>query len=233
MGAQSMDAQYISQDENAPFTLLRAAEAGVLYHRQSSGLDLSGRAVAYYTHVDRDLLFNPQLGRLAQATGTTRMGFVGVLRATTPWLDELASVTYAHATFDDDGTLVPYVPIWIARSDTAFIHALPWVRFWDSVLVGSAGLGLNYIGSRALPFSQFAAPTFEVDASANVSWKWFTVGFRVNNLTDARYPLSQFFYASDFHSRDYPTLVPAAHFTAAAPRTFLVTFSLTLDRGEQ
>ena len=42
-------------------------------------------------------------------------------------------------------------------------------------------------------------------------WAWVELGLRADNLTDARYPLSQFFYASDFRSRDYATLAPAAH----------------------
>jgi hypothetical protein len=42
--------------------------------------------------------------------------------------------------------------------------------------------------------------------------------------------LSQFFYASDFHSRAYPTLAPAAHFTAAPPRIVLFTLEFDLER---
>ena len=228
-GIQSVDARYLSQDQNAPFSQLLAGEGGILYHRQWAQLDLSGRLVGYYTHVDKDLLFDPQLGRLNQTSGTTRRGIVAALRTTSHWFDELASFTYANATYDDTKNLVPYVPITIARSDTAVFGNLPKLRWRDQPFVGSLGLGINYIGPRALPFSQFASSTVETDASASLAWSLFKVGLKVTNLTNARYPLSQFNYVSDFHSRAYPTLVPTAHFTAAAPRILMLTFTLTLD----
>jgi hypothetical protein len=53
---------------------------------------------------------------------------------------------------------------------------------------------------------------------------------RVTNLTNNQYPLSEFFYASDFHSRSFATLAPAAHFTAAPPRIVLFTIELDLER---
>ena len=51
----------------------------------------------------------------------------------------------------------------------------------------------------------------------------------ITNLTNAQFPSSEFFYASDFHSRAFPTLAPAAHFTAAPPRMFLFTVEVALD----
>ena len=125
---------------------------------------------------------------------------------------------------------MPYVPIWLARSDTAVFGPLPSLRLDDHPFLGTVGLGLNFIGTRALPFSQSADPTLEVDLSASLRWYFFKLGVIVQNLADTRYPLSQFFYASDFHSRAYPTLAPASAFTAAAPRTVLLTLALILDK---
>jgi hypothetical protein len=230
IGAQSLAAPYIIQNQLAPFAQIDAAEAGVLYHRRYTSLDLSARAIAYLTKVSQDLIFNPTVGRLALSTGTTRKGVVAALRATGTWVDESASFTYADATYDQDGTLVPYVPITLARSDTAVFGPLPSLRLSDHPFLGTAGLGLNFIGTRALPFSQSAAPTLEVDASASLRWYYFKLGLIIQNLADSRYPLSQFFYASDFHSRPYPTLAPAAAFTAASPRTVLLTLALILDK---
>ena len=94
----------------------------------------------------------------------------------------------------------------------------------------ATGLGLGYVGKRSLPFSQFSAPTLQVDASASVRWGPLKLGMSITNLTNQEFPLSEFFYASNFNSRAYPTLAPAEHFTAAPPRTFLFTLELDLQR---
>jgi len=229
LGASSLDPTSIEQDENAPFVKLRAYEAGLLARGRAAGFDLGGRVVGYQTKVDRDLLFNPALGRLAPASATTRTGVVVAGRATSRWLDEAASFTTVHPVFDDDGTLVPYTPLVVARSDTALYGPLP-VSVQGHSLLGSVGLGIGYIGKRSLPFSQFSDPTLQIDASATVRWTWLKLGVAVTNLTNRQFPLSQFFYASDFHSRPYPTLAPAAHFTAAPPRFILFTVEVALDR---
>jgi iron complex outermembrane recepter protein len=229
-GAQSLDATYITQNERAPFASIRAEEAGAMFHRRGLIADLSARAVAFYTHVDRDLIFNPLLGRLSQSTGTTRDGALVSVRATGRWFDELASATYAHATYDADGTLVPYVPSVIARSDTAVFGPLGRRRFLDHGLAGTAGFAINFVGPRALPFSQTAASTLELDASAAVRWGFVRLGVLAQNLTDARYPLSEFYYASNFRPQGAPaTLVPTEHFTAAPPFSLLVTLSILFD----
>ena len=64
--------------------------------------------------------------------------------------------------------------------------------------------------------------------------KWSRTAYdqpRRPQLTDRRFPLSKFFFASDFHSRPYPTLAPAASFTAAPPRIVLFTIEVALDRA--
>jgi TonB family protein len=221
IGAQSLDAQYISQDENAPFSELHAYEGGAVYHDTWPCLDVTARAIAYYTHVDRDLIFDPLQGRLAESTGTTRRGVVLAAHAAGRWFNELASFTYAYATYDDDHTLVPYVPSTVARSDTSVVHALPWYS-----LVGSAGVGLNFVGPRALPLGQVSQSTFTLDASASLRWQWIRVGVQVANVLNDRYPLTEYFYASDFHNGPaYPTLAPALNFTAAPPRTVMFTLA--------
>ena len=169
IGATSQDATQISQDEQTPFTQITAAEAGVKYHLRLDRADLSSRLLGYFTHTSADLFFNPDLGRLTPTGPTERGGGVFEARLSGPWYDELASATYAYAIYDADGTLVPYIPNLVARSDTVFFHALPW-RIADHRLVGKVGLGLNYVGERPLPLGQFAAPTFVVNASAKLRW---------------------------------------------------------------
>ncbi|HVT06534.1 MAG TPA: TonB family protein [Polyangia bacterium] len=232
-GAQSLDAVYITQNERAPFASITAAEAGAVYHRRFLSTDVTARAVGFYTHVDRDLIFNPLLGRLTQSTGTTRDGAVGAVRVTGRWFDELASATYAHATYDADGTLVPYVPSVIARSDTALFGPLSHRLFFGHGLTGTMGFAVNFIGPRALPFSQTAGSTLELDASASVRWSFVRLGLLAQNLTDARYPSSELFYASNFNSRPEPTLAPTEHFSAAPPFSLLGTLSIILDQESE
>jgi iron complex outermembrane receptor protein len=233
VGAASSDARFVFQNAEAPFSKLQGAEGGVLFRRQSALLDLSARAIGYWTHVDHDLIFDPQLGRLDQTNGTTRRGFVGALRATGVFLDESASVTYAYATFDDTGLLVPYVPAWVARSDTSLFGAIPGLRIADRPITGTLGLRLSYVGSRALPFSQTAAGNFVVDIAGTLRWRFVEIGTRISNLFNREYARSEFFYASDFHTRSYATLAPASHFSAAAPREYLVTLALIFDQVAQ
>jgi iron complex outermembrane receptor protein len=225
VGAVSSDAQYIFQNELAPFSKLEAVEGGVIYRRRFGTFDFSGRAVGYYTASDTEI-FDPTLGRLSAAGATGRWGFVGALRATGLWVDELASVTYANATFKDTGQLVPYVPAWVARSDTAIFGSIPGLRLGGSVFTGTLGFRLSFIGQRALPFSQFAPSIFTVDTNAAVRWRFIELGLRIENLTNLQYAQSEFFYASNFNSRSYPTLAPAAAFTAAPPRTIFLTLAL-------
>jgi TonB family protein len=231
LGGESIDARYISQDQQSPIVKLRAGEAGLIYRRQLEEIALSARAVGYYTHVDQDFIFDPTLGRLSASPGTTRIGVVGALRATGRFFDEAASVTTVNPRFDDTHSLVPYTPLVIARSDTALFGPIPGnLHLFEQRLFGEAGLAVSYLGKRSLPFSQFSDPTLQIDASLTLRAGPVKAGVVVTNLTNKQFPLSQFFYTSDFHSRDYPTLAPAAHFTAAPPRIVLFTLEIDLER---
>ena len=229
VGAQSSPAQYITQDANAPFSTIQAGEVGALAKKHRGDWDLSGRVVGYYTHVDRDLIFDPTLGRLTASTGTTRRGFVAAGRAIGRFLDEMVSATYADATYDADHTLVPYVPNWVARSDTVLFGDIPHARLADHPISGTLGLTASYLGVRALPLGQFSQDTLQLDINGSLRWRFIQLGMRIVNLTNRQYALSQFYYASDFHSRPYATLAPAAAFTAAAPRTFYFTLAFLFD----
>ena len=228
-GAQSLDATNIMQDEQAPFSQILAAEGGGLFHRRLGDFDTSARALYFYTHVGQDLAFDPNQGRLTLGTGTTRQGVVAAVRLTGGILDESSSFTYAYATNDNDGTLVPYVPSVVARSDTVVTGRLP-LRFGDHAVQGGAGVDLSFVGDRALPLGQNASPTFVVGVSGNVRWDLFQLNLSIQNLFDAKYPLSEFFYASDFHHAAYPTLTPVEHFTAAPPLSVMVGLAVILDK---
>jgi len=233
VGASSLDPVSIEQDENAPFIRLVAYEAGLLAKGGPFfGFDWNARLVGYQTKASEDFIFNPNLGRLAPSSATTRTGIVAAARFTSRWLDEAISFTTTHPSFDSDGTLVPYTPLVVGRSDTAANARLP-VSIAGRQLLGTLGLGAGYVGKRSLPFSQFSSPTLQLDASASVRWRFLKLGAQVTNLTNAQFPSSELFYASDFHSRAYSTLAPTGHFTAAPPRLFLFTVELALDAEDR
>jgi hypothetical protein len=230
-GGESLDARYISQDELSPIVKLQAAEAGLIYRRRLAEIDLTARAVGYYTHASQELTFDLNQGRYSASPGTTRIGLVGALRATGSFFDEAASLTTTNPRYDDTHSLVPYAPLVIARSDTALFGPVPgnWHLF-EQRLMGEAGFAVEYVGKRSLPFGQFSNPTLQLDGSLSLRVGPVKAGVRVTNLTNNQIPATQFFYASDFHSRPYPTLAPAAHFTAAPPRIVLFTLEIDPER---
>jgi iron complex outermembrane recepter protein len=227
-GIRSIDPVYINQDLPTPFASVEAGELGMSYARGiGRDVELMARSIFFQTHVDRDLVFSETAGRATLANGTTRTGWVGAVRATGPWFDQAANVTFVRSTFDDTHLLVPYVPDVVVRSDTAVHHDLPWHPSGET-LTGALATGITYVGRRALPYGQRSDEIFTVDASASIGWRMFEVALVATNLLDRRYRLSEFNYASDFRSASQPTLVPGRHFSAGAPRGLFLTLTATL-----
>ena len=225
LGARSADPVYLGNDQQLPFSPITALEGGLVFERRVAGLALTARGLYYRTHVGQDLIFNETEGRNTLASGTTRQGALVAARATNAWLDLSAHVTYARATFDDDGNLAPYVPEWVARFDGAVNHSLPW-RIRGRAITASAGVGITFVAPRPLPFSERGEAIFTVDAQVGARWAYYELGFVAQNLFDAQYAWGQYNFTSDFQSRDYPTLVPARHFTAGPPRQLFMVFTL-------
>ena len=130
--------------------------------------------------------------------------------------------------FDDTGLLVPYVPDLVLRGDGALFHSLGLAPL-GTPLQGTLGVGLTYVGRRALPFGQRSDVIFTTDVNAEVSWRFVTVGLSATNLFNAQYRLAEFNYASDFRlNGPSPTLVPTRHFSAGAPRQLFLTVSFNI-----
>jgi hypothetical protein len=225
-GIRSVDPGYITQDLATPFASIVAYEGGVSYARTLLDVALVVRSIGFQTRVDKSLIFSENAGRNVLGVGTTRTGWVAALRATGSWFDESANATFVKATFDDTHLLVPYVPDIVVRSDTALTSNLP-MRVFGDALKGALSAGVTYVGPRALPFGERSDDIFTIDASATLAWSNYELGIVVTNLLDNRYRLSEYNYASDFHSQSEPTLVPVRHFAAGAPRGLFVTFAET------
>ncbi len=226
MGARTVDPVYVTQDTKTPFARVDALEGGIVYSGGVRDMRLGARSVFYGTHVDRDLVFSETSGRNVLAGGTTRTGWMGEVRLTGSWMDHALNVTAVKAKFDDTGLLLPYVPELVARHESAVSFDLFPIQGRD--VRGTASLGLSYIGRRALPYGERSDTIFTADAGLSARWTSYQIGLSSQNLLDRRYRLGEFNYVSDFHSRPYPSLVAARHFTAGAPRTFMLTFTIFL-----
>jgi len=230
-GVRSVDPVYISQDIATPFASIQSADGGVAYAHELGGLSIAARSVFFRTHVDRDLVFSETEGRSVLGGGTTRTGWNGLVRLRGGFFDENANVSLVKSSFDDTGLLVPYAPDLVVRSDTALFSELP-VRFGGSSVHGTLSLGAGYVGHRALPYGQRSDTIFTLDSGASARWRAFELELEVTNLLDARYRAAELNYVSDFHSQPLPTLVPARHFAAGAPRQVFLSFAVTLG-GDQ
>lgn len=226
-GIRSIDPIYISQDRKTPFARIRSEDVGVAYKDSPGAIDTTLRVSAFRTHVDQDLVFSETEGRNVLAGGSTRVGASLSGRVAAPWFDEVASVTVVRSTFDDTGNLIPYVPDVVVRSDTVLVHALPWL-VGGKPPMATGGLGVTYVGPRALPYGERSDPIVTVDGSASVTWDRYTLGIKASNLLDTRYRLGEYNYASDFRSQAQPTLTISREFTAGAPRTVLLHLEVTL-----
>jgi TonB family protein len=225
-GARSVDPSYVTEDAQTPFARIAAYELGTSYTGGNAALSVTARSVFFQTHVERDLIFSETVGRSLLGGGTTRTGWLGALRLRHRNFDEAANVTLVRSTFDDTHLLVPYVPDLVIRSDTAVISELP-LRINHAPVKGVAGLGLTYVGHRALPYGQRSDVIFTLDLSANLRWSGVEFGLAATNLLDRQYRLGEFNYASDFNTTPQPILSPVRHFTAGAPRAIFATLGLT------
>jgi len=227
-GVRSIDPHYITQDVATPFASIQALEGGVLYARSFETISVSARSVFFGTHVDKDLVFSETEGRSVLGGGTTRTGWSGSVRLGNELFDQNANVTLVRSAFDETGLLVPYVPDLVVRSDSALTGELPW-RVQGQTLRTALALGVSYVGRRALPYGQRSQTTFLADLSVALKIVGCELTLELSNLFDARYRAAEYDYVSAFQRNAAPSLVPARHFAAGAPRS--VSLSLAWNVG--
>ena len=208
-----------------------------LFPEEQLKLTLTG----YRTWLDNDVFFDAAEGRLENIGPTSRTGFVFYAVANPlPWLVGSLSVTYVHAILEgpppptvenptpafDEGDLLPFIPPWVIRLDIGAGDDL--VDLWKYPLHGHVGLGYTFIGSRPLPFSQFADPFSLLDLSGRLSWWFLELGFQVFNLLDKQYAGNEFVFVSDWDPESVGSRIPARHISAGRPRTFFFTIGIQL-----
>jgi iron complex outermembrane receptor protein len=230
-GVRSIDPAYLTQDVATPFASIAAYEGGAAYAGPVGPVTLVARSVFFDTHVDKDYIFDQTVGRNVIGVGTSRVGWVGALRATGDWFDESANITFVRSTYDDTHLLVPYVPDIVVRSDTAVWHDLP-LKLCGAPFRGALSAGITYVGRRPLPFGALSGTIFTADANATLAWKLYEIGVTTTNLLDTKYRLSEFNYVSNFNASGPgapsgpPSYVPARLFTAGAPRGIFANFTI-------
>lgn len=236
-GYRSPQALQLEEGENAPFTKVRAAEVGFrLRPTLDDSLTLTG--AAYETRLSDDLAFDPGEGRLERIGPTRRRGVAAhVLARPWDWLLASLSATWVQATLQapptataenptpafEQGQRLPYVPPLVVRADVGFTREFE-VR--DQRFGFQLGGGSTLLSRRPLPYGRYADPVFLIEARTSVRWRALELSLEVFNLLDSKFAASEYAFVSDWGNRDAPSLVPARHFAAGAPRTFLTSFGV-------
>jgi hypothetical protein len=225
-GFRSPQALSLGDGESAPFAVVNAGELGARWRRPR----VQVTAAVFGTHVDRDLIFDPASGQnvlIPESAATTRLGASALVRVTPlRGLQVIASGTFARATFDATGYLVPYVPPWVGRLDAVYVREVG--RPFGHALTLSFALGATALGDRPLPFSERSPAIFLLDAAASARLGPVELGVAARNLTDARWRDGAFSYASNFTADADASRVPVQHFTAGRPLSVLGTLSVYL-----
>jgi len=224
IGIRSIDPQYVAQDVAAPFASAQQGDIGVRYHTEIADFDFVSRLSGFWTHVDRDLSFSEAQGRNTLGGGSTRVGAMADLRFGNKYFDDSLSVTLVRASFDDTHLLMPYIPQFVARNEAAYHSQLPWLLKELPVQL-STGVALGYIAARPLPYGERGEAYYTADASTTARWQMWQLTLSGTNLLDLQQRSGEFNYASDFQSQSVPTLVPARHFSAAPPRSLMLTLT--------
>ncbi|MET0285475.1 MAG: TonB-dependent receptor [Polyangiales bacterium] len=235
-GARSSDGAALSQSESAPFARVTAAETGLAFAPWWGDVRVDARTSVFFTRVSSDLVFNPEQGRNEPVGASQRAGALWSVRArSASWFDVLGSATYTRAHLPPEGAALyelfrgprlPFIPTWLVRGDAVVHHDLPWLES----LRGYASLGVTYVGKRPLPLAQWAAPYSLIDLALGARYRFVELSASVTNLFDVRYRESEFHHVSNFRDPDAPrSMLAARHFSAGAPRQWLLTLSLQFD----
>lgn len=239
-GSRSSDAQALSNGESAPFARAHAFESGISFERPGA-VDLSARAIAYFTRVDRDLVFDQTRSRNVLLGASNRFGVaISGRMSSRTGIDLAGSLTYAEAYLPDanapfyaitSGRRMPYIPRWVARLDASWRKELS-IRGLRTGITGA--LGTTYVAPRPLPLEQFGHDILTIDAALRARIRFVEAGVEVTNLLDRRNYAAEFNYASNFMLPDAPASQLAhPHFAAAPPRQIMGTLRFLLDGSSE
>lgn len=241
-GTRSTEAAALSDNETAPFARAHVAEGGLAHdlHLASRGVRLKSQLSYVFTHVDKDMLFDPVAGRniFFSAAGSSspvgpstrhavlfssRLSYAG-------WLDTLVNVGWARGTLDSTGELLPYIPELIVRLDSGVRGRLFRWRLGRVPVTGQAGLGFTYVPGRPLPYAARGDDYYLFNLGGEVRLWHAELRLEMRNLLNLRYRQSEFNYASNFQGPEAVLAQrPIRHFTAGEPFFVMATLTVHLE----
>jgi iron complex outermembrane receptor protein len=239
-GYRSPQARLLEDGENAPFSSVRSADAGL---RFDFGDPLKLTLGGYSTHLSDDIAFDAAEGSLQRIGATERLGAVlHALSRPVDWLVGSASLTVVRATLLEppppsadepqppfvEGQRLPFVPPVVVRADLGARRTLV-ASLAGRPLAARAGLGFSFLSPRPLPYGDLAAPVALLDGSAGVSWGPFELSIELFNALDAEYAAVEYSFPSDWDPNDgVRPRTPARHTAAGAPRSWMASVGVTL-----
>lgn len=237
-GFRSPQAILLTDGERAPIAKVRSADLGVRYSIATEDVEARVSASGFFTQVGDDLVFEAAENLFESLGPTRRVGamIAGDVHAL-DLLDASASLTVVNATVVGPppgeateepfvrGERIPYVPPVVLRADVGAHGELASLR--GDALVGRIGAGVSFVGRRPLPDAQTSDPYALLDAQASLGWKGLELAISAQNLAGARYAASEYSFTSNWDPAAPTSRVPASQIAAGAPRTFLVTLSVT------
>jgi hypothetical protein len=228
-GFRSPQARSLAEGEKTPFTTVHGYEAGL---RVRDGHGTAASLSAFQTLLSEDAAFDPGTARVERVPGTRRSGLsVELTSLPTDWFTSSLSFTYTHAEFRqagqgfEAGDLLPFVPRWVVRADTAATPTLG--TLFGKRVSGRVGWGLTYLGQRPLPYAELGHDVFLVDAVAGLRFDRFELSLEAFNLLDAAWYDGELAYPSSFGGRG-ASLIPLRHVTVGAPRSLLLTLAAAI-----
>jgi iron complex outermembrane receptor protein len=228
-GFRSPQARSLAEGERTPFTTVHSYEAGLrVRDRHGTAASLA----LFRTLLSEDAAFDPGTARVERVPGTRRTGLsVDVTSLPVEWFTSSVSLTYTRAQFRESGQgfaqgdLLPFVPSWVVRSDSAVTPTLG--TLWDKSVKGHLGWGLTYLGNRPLPYGEVGHDVFLVDAGAGIKLDRYQLSLDMFNLLDAHWFDGEFAYPSSFGGGG-ASLIPTRHVTIGAPRSLLLTLAAAI-----
>lgn len=229
-GTRSTEAMALSDNETAPFARAQEVDGGLTYSLGTPGSPVQLHAQGSYslTRVDKNLLFSATAGRNVLVGSSTRhVALLSTRVQLRRWFDAVFNLGWTHATLDETGELLPYIPQLVLRLDAAVAGQPFGWRIGQVPLRGRVGAGLTFVPGRPLPMGQFGDPFFLVNAGGELRLWHFGLGIEIRNLLNLRYRQSEFYYASNFDGpAAVPSRAPERHFVAGEP--FFVMGTLTI-----
>ena len=221
-GFRSPQARSLSDGERAPFVHVRGAEVGAAF--TTAKVDVRGALFGSY--VANDFFFDHTVGTTVYVGSTLRGGAQASVTARP--IDGLllsGSVTGATAHVVQTDSLLPYFAPLVARLDASYSHPF---QAWGLAWTPRVGTGLTLIGPRPLPYDEFSRTVFLADVRAALRVGRVELVVDAQNLFDSRWRDGEFVFPSNWNPGAAPSLLPARHFTAGAPRTVAATLEVHL-----